>query len=149
MPSKRTRAVDHQYLIRAPPQKVFEAISRPAGLKRWLCDRAKLDPRTGGRYTLGWRNGPTHTGRIVEFVPGRSVTFEWAWEGIPVRGTLFQLTVSPRGRGTELHVGHTGFPRDPRWVDLYAGAEWGWTYFAMNLKSVLETGHDLRAPIDG
>jgi uncharacterized protein YndB with AHSA1/START domain len=149
MPTESGRAVNHQYYLRASPEAVFRAISDPAGLTRWLCDRAELSPRTGGAYRLGWNDGPTHTGTIVEFVPGRRIAFAWSWPGVALAGTVFSLGVEASGEGTLLRIEHTGFPRDEAWTDLYGGAEWGWTYFAMNLKSVLEHGHDLRSPRDG
>ena len=61
----------------------------------------------------------------------------------------FKLEVEPKGKGTLVKVTHSKIPRGARWFDLYAGAVWGWTYFMMNLKSVLETGHDLRSKHDG
>lgn len=146
-PSYRT--VDHQYLIRAPKQAVFRAITQPKWLTRWLCDHAEVDRRRGGSYRLGWTGGPTHTGKIVGYRDGRSISFGWSWPGIELRGTVLSLEVESVRGGTVLKVKHTGFPRQERWTDLYGGAEWGWTYFAMNLRSVLETGTDLRAPIDG
>lgn len=41
------------------------------------------------------------------------------------------------------------FPREEKWTAPYGGAEWGWAYFAINLKSVPETGQDLRSERDG
>jgi uncharacterized protein YndB with AHSA1/START domain len=149
MPSKDARALDHQYFIRASPANVFRAITEPAWITRWLCDRAELTPKTGGTYSFGWTNGPTHTGKVTEFVAGEKIAFAWEWPGVALKGTVFSLAVEPEGDGAVLRVGHTGFPRDEEWTDLYGGAEWGWTYFALNLKSVLETGHDLRSPQDG
>ena len=149
MPENRTRSVDHQYLVRAPVEDVFRAISEPAGLTRWLCDRAEIVRRSGGSYALGWTNGPTHTGKVERFRAGKEVALAWSWPGVELTGTVFSLSVEPAQGGTELKVLHTGFPREEKWADLYGGAEWGWTYFAMNLKSVLETGRDLRAPLDG
>lgn len=144
-----SRTLDHQYFIRATPAAVFRAISEGAELSRWLCDHATLEPKTGGTYRLGWTGGPTHTGKVLAFEPGRRVTLEWSWPGVDLRGTVFSLWVEPRDDGTLLHVEHTGFPRLEKWADLYGGAEWGWTYFAMNLKSVLECGRDLRSKHDG
>jgi uncharacterized protein YndB with AHSA1/START domain len=143
------RRVDHQYLIHAPVENVFRAISDPAWITRWLCDRAEIEPRAGGAYSLGWTDGPTHTGTLVEFRPGERIAFAWSWPGVTLTGTVFTLSVEPFGDGTVLKVQHTGFPRTEEWADLYGGAEWGWTYFAVNLKSVLENGKDLRSPRDG
>ena len=143
------RAVSHQYFIRARPREVFRAISDPAWLTRWLCDRAAIEPRKGGRYRLGWTDGPTHRGRLTAFVSGRKIAMAWSWPGQTLAGTVFSLTVKRSAGGSLLVVEHSGFPREEGWTDLYGSAEWGWTYFAVNLKSLLEHGHDLRSPRDG
>lgn len=145
----RARAVKHQYFIRAAPETVFDAITNSEHLVQWLADRVELSPAKGGRYSMGWTDGPTHTGTVLAFVPGKSITFSWEWPGVKLKGTKFKLSVQAKGAGTLLRVEHTGFPRREEWVDLYGGAEWGWTYFAVNLKSVLENGHDLRSKYDG
>ncbi len=149
--SSRTarRTLQHQYHIRAAPDRTFDAISRPEMLVRWLSDRAELVPRKGGKYLLGWTDGPTHTGTVLDYEPGKRVVLAWSWPGVALRGTEFRLSVEPKDGGSLLSVEHSGFPKLAKWTELYAGAEWGWTYFAMNLKSVLETGHDLRSRMDG
>ena len=145
----QTLAVNHRYFIRAPPQKVFTAISTSKGLTTWLANVARIEPHKGGKYALGWTDGPTHTGILLEFVPGKSIKFRWAWPGISLRSTVFGLSIASKDGGSILTVVHSGIPRLAKWVELYGGSEWGWTYFAMNLKSVLETGKDLRSKYDG
>jgi uncharacterized protein YndB with AHSA1/START domain len=149
MPDAKTRSVNHQYLIRAPPEKVFRAFTDPEWLVKWFADQATLEPRKGGQYSFGWTNGPKHTGTVVEFEPNKTLSITWDWDGVELHGTIYTLSVKPAEGGTEFGVDHSGFPRTEQWADLYGGAEWGWTYFAMNLKSVMETGHDLRAKLDG
>lgn len=141
--------MSHGYFIRESPRRVFEAISSPECLVKWLADRAEVVPSKGGRYLLGWNGGPTHVGTLAEFRRGKIIAFSWNWPGVDLRGTVLRLSVKAKGQGTLLKVEHIGFPREERWVELYGGAEWGWAYFAMNLKSVLETGHDLRSEFDG
>ncbi len=149
MANEETRTLSHQYWIHAPPERTFQAVSDPKMLVRWLADVAEVDPRPGGTYRLGWTGGPTHTGTLVAFRPGKEIAFAWSWPGISLAGTVFRLLVEPKDDGTILHVEHEGFPKSEEWTDLYGGAEWGWTYFAMNLKSLLESGRDLRSPHDG
>jgi uncharacterized protein YndB with AHSA1/START domain len=149
MVADAARSVSHQYLIRTPPSAVFAALTESGWLTRWLCDQAELSPRKGGTYRLSWKDGPTHSGTIREFLPGKRVALAWSWPGVDLAGTVLSFEVEAREGGTLLHVEHTGFPRLEQWTDLYGGAEWGWTYFAMNLKSVLEKGHDLRSKPDG
>jgi uncharacterized protein YndB with AHSA1/START domain len=150
MAPRKTRTIDQQYYIHAPPKKVFRAITQPKWLKRWFCDAAELSLRKGGRFRVAWTNGPTHSGKLLEFTRGKSLTFGWSWEGFEDVGvTPFKLAVKRKGKGTLLTLTHRGFPKGERRIDLYAGAIWGWTYFAMNLKSVLESGTDLRTKYDG
>ena len=149
MATKPTRNLNHQYFIAAAPDAVFRALVEPRSLTRWLCDRAEISPRDGGTYVLAWNNGPTHTGAVIEYHEGRRLSLAWSWPGVELAGTVLSFSVEAKDEGTLLTVEHTGFPRRELWTDLYGGAEWGWTYFALNLKSVLETGHDLRSPYDG
>jgi uncharacterized protein YndB with AHSA1/START domain len=149
MPPKETRAVRHQYFIRATPARTFDALTNPAMLVRWLSDTAEIDPTKGGKYQIGWTDGPTHTGTVVAFEPGKSIALSWEWPGVTLHGTVFRLSVEPKDDGSLLVVEHEGFPKREEWTELYGGAEWGWTYFVLNLKSVLETGHDLRSKYDG
>ncbi len=149
MAELKPRTVDHQYFVRASPEVVFDAITNPQTLVKWLADRAELLPKVGAPYRLGWTGGPTHTGTVVAYAPGKHIALGWSWPGASLEGTVFKLSVEPQGDGTLLRVEHTGFPATEEGSDLYAASEWGWTYFAMNLKSVLETGHDLRSSSDG
>jgi uncharacterized protein YndB with AHSA1/START domain len=149
MPQPTTRAVRHQYFIRGQPKEIFRAITDPEWIVKWLCDSAAISLRNGGSYSFGWKGGPTHHGTILALVPGKRITFSWTWPGVDLAGTRFTLAVAKKGAGSLLTVEHSGFPRSEKWTDLYGGAEWGWTYFAMNLKSVIEGGSDLRSPFDG
>jgi uncharacterized protein YndB with AHSA1/START domain len=146
---RRVRTLRLRVFIDASPKKVFRWISDPERLTRWMLDDAALSPRKGGRYAFTWSGGPTHTGKVLEFVRGKSLTLTWQWPGKEdVLLTKLKLSVEPKRRGTVLKFTHSGIPKGEPWVELYAGAVQGWTYFMMNLKSVLEHGHDLRSPDD-
>ena len=149
MASTPTRTVERAFFVRASPSNVYRAISTPKGLVSWMVVRADLPREVGARYELEFDGGWVHQGTVRRIQPGRSITLTWAWEGVPVKGTTLTLAVRPRRGGAMFSFLHRGFPREPKWTDLYAGAERGWTYYGMNLKSVLETGHDLRSRWDG
>jgi uncharacterized protein YndB with AHSA1/START domain len=149
MPRTATRTIRLQVFIHRPPKKVFEAISDPDLLARWFVDTASLPQRKGGSYTFGWTDGPTHSGKVVDFARGRYLTLAWTWPGREQLGsTRLRMSVEPKAGGTVVKFIHSGFKTRGPWVDLYDGAIRGWTYFLMNLKSVLEFGHDLRSPHD-
>ncbi len=133
----------------ASPKKVFKAITQPKVLRRWFLDEAELSPRKGGRYRFTWEGGPTHTGKVIEFVRGKRLTLTWEWSDQPEVGmTKLKLALVPKEGGPVVKFTHSGIPRGERWVSFYGGAIQGWTYFGMNLKSVLEHGRDLRSDND-
>jgi len=149
MAPKNILAVNRQFFVRASPSKVFEAISTPGGLASWMVVRADLPAKTGAMYELEFDGGWRHRGMVQRFLTGRSISLAWSWDGVPLKGTVLTLSVRPKKGGALFRLVHGGFPREKKWMDLYGGAEWGWTYYGMNLKSVLETRHDLRSPWDG
>jgi uncharacterized protein YndB with AHSA1/START domain len=149
MAPRQTRTIRLQVYIHKSPKKVFKAITEPDRLASWFVDQATLSPRKGGRYSYSWTDGPVHTGKVLEFVRGRHITLTWQWPGQEKLGlTRLKLSVQPKEGGTVLKFTHSGFQTGGPWVDLYDGAIRGWTYFMMNLKSVLEHGYDLRSPYD-
>lgn len=149
MSSSRALAVDRQFFIRASPRKVFEAISTPPGLTSWMVVRADLPNQPGTPYELEFDGGWRHQGTVHRFQAGRSIALTWAWKGVRLKGTILTLTVSSKKGGALCRFVHRGFPRETKWMGLFGVTEWGWTYYGMNLKSVLETGHDLRSRWDG
>lgn len=149
MTPSKSRTLRLPIFIHASPRRVFNAISESKVLTRWFMDHATLSARRGGNYSFTWEGGPTHTGRITQFVRGKRMVLTWQWPGMEKLGvTRLKLSVEPRNGGTVLLFTHSGFRRGGAWTDLYEGAIRGWTYFMMNLKSVLENGHDLRSPDD-
>jgi uncharacterized protein YndB with AHSA1/START domain len=149
MSSSKIIAVDRQFFIRASVAPVFDAISTARGLASWMVVRADLPARAGARYELEFDGGWRHVGSVERFRAGRSIALTWAWDSVPLKGTVLTLSVQAKRGGTLFHLVHSGFPRETKWMDLYGVTEWGWTYYGMNLKSVLESHHDLRSPSDG
>ena len=148
MTAKKSRNVEHNFHLRASPSRVFDMISTPRGLAQWMVERAEFAPVEGARYVLEFHGGWTHHGRVLRARPGRLLALSWEWPGVPLTGTVLTFAVRPTKGGTILHLTHSGFPNASKWVDLYGVTEWGWTYYGMNLKSVLEAGRDLRSGLD-
>jgi len=106
--------------LKASPDKVFEAWTRPEALKAWFgpgeiveVPIAEVDLRVGGRYRIVMRaeDGEMHRvgGVYREIVPGRRLRFSWAWESTPERVSQVTVELTPKDGGTLLTLTHEQF----------------------------------------
>lgn len=92
------------------PERVWDAISTPEGLRDWLmCSKAQIEPRVGGRIELV--SGPSKfhsTGSILAWEPNHLLEYEW--NVAPVKEmpngehAIFRFELTPDGDGTRLVV---------------------------------------------
>jgi len=132
----------------APRERVFEAWTDPALLRRWWAavqgwdtSVAEVDLRPHGRYRLSMRDrdhGAEYTvgGEYVEIRPPERLVYTWAWEGDAEimrgsEGTLVEVEFREDGDGTEVVLTHRGFA-DDRIRDLHGE---GWSGCLDNLGS--------------
>ncbi len=142
---RRTRTIQQTIEIRAPPRKVYDALTNPDVLVRWFPDSARIEPKPGGSYRFAWRGGYLHEGSVLAAVAPRSLSLVWPLDGFNTR-VHFRLT-RVRG-GTVLKFRQTGIGFDPRRVRIFVGVTAGWLYYFANLRALLETGRDLRRDRD-
>jgi uncharacterized protein YndB with AHSA1/START domain len=104
--------------IKAPPAKVWAAITRPDQMMRWWGPDAGptlsvvADVRPGGRFSVVFQllNGQEHnpTGIYQEVVPERTLAFTWDLPG--ERASLVTFRLEPFDGGTELTLTHEHLP---------------------------------------
>lgn len=98
--------------IDAEPDFVYEYFIKPEALVRWMGDRAILDPRPGGQFTLVLGDR-TVEGHYVELEPPRRLVITWGRVGsatFPPASSTLVVTFTPEGRGTRVSIVHTGLP---------------------------------------
>lgn len=106
--------------IKAPPARVYAAITDPAQMLQWWGPdagptlSAEADVRPGGRFSVVFRllNGDEHnpTGVYREVVPDEKLVFTWEWAGAPERESLVTFLLRPIDDGTELTLIHEQLP---------------------------------------
>ena len=106
--------------IKAPPARVYAAITTPELMLQWWGPdagptlRAEADVRPGGRFSIVFRllNGDEHNpaGVYREVVPDRKLVFTWEWPGMPERASLVTFLLKPLDGGTELTLTHERLP---------------------------------------
>jgi len=106
--------------IKAPPAKVWAAITQPEQMMQWWGPDAGptlsvvADVRPGGRFSVVFRllNGGEHnpTGIYQEVVPQKRLAFTWDLPGKLERESLVTFRLEPFDGGTELTLTHEYLP---------------------------------------
>jgi uncharacterized protein YndB with AHSA1/START domain len=119
--------------IDAPVDRVFASLVEPDQVERWFHTDTtpQIEPRVGGRYDMGWDNGPI---KILEIDPPHVLSYGWSNEGQDDTVVRWELEGS-QGR-THLTLVHSGFA-EGRPANGY---EIGWTNLLHSIKRMHELG---------
>jgi uncharacterized protein YndB with AHSA1/START domain len=128
--------------IQTPPEEVFDALQYECRLGEWLCLKARTEPRKGGKFELHWRTFDAR-GVFTAFAPPKRLAFTWQGSSDPGE-TNVKITLKAVEGGTRLTLTHSGWGSGKKWAGFAQNAEREWAKVLGNLKSVLETGIDLR-----
>jgi uncharacterized protein YndB with AHSA1/START domain len=130
--------------LKAPPEKVYEAWTRPEKMIQWWgvgamggkTPIAETDVRVGGRFRVQfWSSNNEHnsaSGTYKEIVLNEKLIFSWAWQSTPERVSQVTIDLKPDGDGTMLTLTHEQFA-DEKARDSHRG---GWTAALDNLEKV-------------
>lgn len=119
--------------IKAPPAKVWAALTRPELMMRWWGPDAGptldvvAEVRPGGRFSVVFRllNGDEHnpTGIYQVVVPEQTLAFTWDLPGTAEPQSLVTFRLRPIDGGTELTLTHEHLPDEA----ARASHEQGWS----------------------
>jgi uncharacterized protein YndB with AHSA1/START domain len=142
-PDVELGSITKQVRIAAPPDVVYQVISRPEHIAGWWSDDAEFEPEPGRAGTLVWR-ATSENGRhedyvvwltVLEAVPGERFSFRWVYpdgeQPDATNSMLVTFTLRPDGTGTLLTVTEDGM-REHGWEaavleDYYASHDDGWS----------------------
>ena len=154
------RAFDIRIEINAFIAKVFDTLTTSEGLNSWWTHESKADPREGGELNYVWHFGRKSVigkARYRNFDLPHSFKVDYL-EWIDHSGHFRNLTENPHdmpiSQCYELHeisknktgvcIMTSGMKCNKIFDALYEGTYDGWINSLVNLKSVCETGKDLR-----
>lgn len=108
--------------VNAPIDRVWQAWTDPAELKRWYGPAhmttpvADVDLKVGGAYTVtmkGEDGEHTVKGTFTDVQPPHKLAFTWQWEGSPEGETNVSVELNEVSDDqTEVVLRHTGFAGD-------------------------------------
>jgi uncharacterized protein YndB with AHSA1/START domain len=132
-------------VIDAPPNVVFDAISKPEELTNWFPDVAILEPKVGGRFQFNfYKDSDRHTkrtksdacveGRVIEFIQNKKLAYLWQHKNIPdFPETVVIWELEQIGKNkTRIILTHSGFTGKEEGKGIKEHNE-GWNYFIARL----------------
>ncbi len=132
-----------QTSVQASPELVYRAFTRGVGLCEWLCNGARSFPKVGGMVTMWWNSGYYTVGEFVRLEPNHTVVFKWQGRNEP-HASQVQVQITGENDHTLVEITHRGLGSEEIWTEPRRELHKGWEQGIENLKSVLETGKDLR-----
>lgn len=130
-------------VIDAAPAQVYYAFTNATALREWLCDTATVESRENGTLLLSWNIGLHAVGVYQTLRPGELVRFTWQGRTDPGE-TWVEIRLEAEGDGTHLTLTHGGIGQGEAWEPIPRQFAESWEAGLENLRSVLETGVDLR-----
>ena len=147
MKQHETTTLEFERRIAAPPEIVWSYLTDPELYRLWQGVDAELDARPGGTYrvTMTGRTGTVVRGTYLEVEPPTRIVLTWGWEDrpeglaagardVPVGASTIEMTLSPDGDDTVLHVRHAGLPTEDA-VTFHTG---GWNMSLERLTAVAQ-----------
>ncbi|HYC11202.1 MAG TPA: SRPBCC domain-containing protein [Nitrososphaerales archaeon] len=131
----RFGVIEQTVVIGASPREVYQAYVDPEKHAAFTGFGATGTPKVGGRFTAG--DGYI-SGKYIELKPGTRIKHEWITTEWPAGypPSILELTMKPRGKGTELTMVHSKVPAEQ--VEYYAK---GWKeHYWRPLRKYFETG---------
>lgn len=126
-------------LLAVQPARAFEYFTRADLLTAWLTAAAEVEPTVGGKYELFWEpsdreNNSTIGCRVTALQVDQFVAFQWrspkqfkAFANGADPLTHVVVVFIPEGKGTRVHLVHSGWRSSPEWEDARIWQERAWS----------------------
>ncbi len=110
------------YIITAPPEDVYHALTLPGTLQLWTGERAEMSTEPGSEFSL-WDG--SIVGKNIEFEEGNKIVQQWYF-GDQGEESIVTIILHPHPSGTSAELRHTNIP-DQDYEDIKEG--WDNSYF--------------------
>ncbi|MHA1908019.1 MAG: SRPBCC family protein [Candidatus Thorarchaeota archaeon] len=139
-------AITHSTLVRANPEKVYDAITTAEALDGWFTTGAEVEPRSGGHIKFRWRDwgadkvSSDDGGPVIEAERPKRFVFKWFPAGEEY-STMVEIDFEPADEGTIIRLRESGYRDDPRSKRAMLACAVGWGEALTLLKYYVEHGH--------
>jgi uncharacterized protein YndB with AHSA1/START domain len=137
--------IRHETEIDAPVERVYEVLTNPDELNRWIATQAKVQTEKDGDYNLGWfyEGQDMGSSKILDIEPNHKIVLGLAPDPVTQKPTVVTWEMRENNGKTWLTFTHSGFDADQDVADLFAG----WRNFVNWVRSVAEYGEAWLPPL--
>lgn len=111
------------YIVPAPPEEVYVALTNPATIQLWTGDKAEMSTEPGSEFSL-WDG--SIVGKNLEFEEGKKIVQQWYFGDQP-EASIVKIKLHEHKQGTSIELKHTNIPEQD-YEDITEG--WDESYFA-------------------
>lgn len=123
--------------IQASRDRVFRAISTPAGLDQWWTERCSGEPVVGSTYHLGFGPGYDWRAQVTRCAAGSEFELQMTLADADWLGTRVGFRLAEREGATWVQFAHTGWPEANEHHRISCHC---WALYLRILRRHLETG---------
>ena len=110
------------YIVPAPPEEVYIALTNPNTLKLWTGEEAEMTTEPGSEFSLF---DGSIMGKNLEFEEGKRIVQQWYFGDQP-EASIVTIKLHPHKQGTSAELRHTNIPEQD-YEDIVEG--WNEVYF--------------------
>lgn len=144
--AKKSLDIVYNAFVKAPPSRVFRALTDPKEITKWFIKEAQIEAKNGGRFVLGWGRSIYEESKVIEFVHDKVFSFTWNPGPDFPAGPVVTFKLTPKSGGTVVTLEHKGFDTAGKALKSLIEHEGGWSSYMCNFKCYVEKGYDLRDP---
>lgn len=130
-------SIYHNLLIKAPAEKVFDAVTLPGHLNNWWPLKSSGVPELGSAYNFNFTDQYDWYGKVSEVTKNQSFFIKMTESGDDWKPTTFGFVLEQKENGTYLRFSHTGWPEDN---DHLKHSSFCWAMLLNGLKNYVEKG---------
>ena len=130
-------SIKHYLLIKALPEKVYNAITKTKGLCGWWTTGAKTDEHIGGTAEFIFGERYYNKMKITNLLNNEKVEWKCLEGDKEWIDTTFLFELEEKDGGTIVRFSHNNWKEE---TDFFASCNYNWGYYLKSLKQLCETG---------
>jgi uncharacterized protein YndB with AHSA1/START domain len=101
--------IHHNFVVKAPSKKVFEAFCTPQGLDSWWTLQSLGNPEIGNIYTFYFDPEYDWRAEVIHCIPGRELTWKMIRTMEDWKDTKVGFELEEKEGNTHVHFFHLGW----------------------------------------